>query len=121
MKYLDFDYSEDVHDVGVFEAMVAMSSPLQLAAARAEVVRVLAWAHEAYPDQRAPLDEGGEWDYQLDGLQELTAVETLDFDVARQQLVMQLGPFGPPRHSLTLSLMGTVQFCVAFRAQFEVD
>jgi hypothetical protein len=48
-------------------------------------------------------------------------VETLDFDVARQQLVMQLGPFGPPRHSLTLSLMGTVQFCVAFRAQFEVD
>jgi hypothetical protein len=49
MKYLDFDYSEDAQDVGVFEAMVAMSSPPQLAAAR---------AHEAYPDQRAPLDEG---------------------------------------------------------------
>jgi hypothetical protein len=118
LRYLDFDYSEDTEDIGVFEAM-ATTSPQQAAAVQAEIVQVLAWAHEAFPGRRGPLvDGGGEWDYDLQAKQELTVPQTLEFDEATRRLEVRTGPAGTPRHTVTLAISGTPAFCAAFRDRF---
>lgn len=98
MGFLEFDYSEDAQGVGTFDAMASVRSG-QVAAVRAEVAQVLDWAHGAFPGLRAPLDEGGEWDFNLQEQQEEGAA--------------------PRWHTLTLSMGGGPQFCAAFRQRFH--
>lgn len=81
---------------------MASVRPGQLAAVRAEIAQVLAWAHAAFPGLQAPLDEGGEW----------------DFDLQEQQEPQEEGA-GPRWHVLTLAISGSPQFCAAFRLRFE--
>lgn len=117
LHYLIFDYSEDAHGVGTLDAMA--STPANaVAAVRAEIACVLDWAHATFPEQRAPLDDGGEWDFDLQGQQEWTAHEAIDYDPASQQFSVVPGPAGVVRHTLTLSLSGSAQFCDAFRQHF---
>ena len=119
LNYLDFEYSESEDGTGTFDAM-ASTSPQQVPAVHAEIALVLGWAHAAFPGSRGPLDEGFEWDFNLQGMQEFTAFETLDYDEDTQRLSVTAGPPGLPRHSVTLSLSGSARFCVAFRQQFEL-
>ncbi len=97
MDYLDFDTSEDEHGCATLEAMACVPAP-QAAAVQAEIQQVLDWAHATFPGQQAPLDEGGEWDYQVQQQPETVA--------------------GQPRQTFTLSLTGTPQFCDAFQGRF---
>lgn len=120
LNYLDFDYSEDPQGIGTFDAM-ASTRPEHVAAVRAEIAQVLDWAHAAFPGLRAPLDEGGEWDFNLQGLQEWSAFETMAYDENTRQFAVQLSPAGPPRHTVTLSLSGSPQFCAAFRQRFDPE
>lgn len=101
LRYLDFDYSEDEQGWGCFDAMASVLPP-QRPALQMEAAQVLHWAHATFAHQQAPLDDGGEWDYDLQEQQEST-------------------PSGPPRHTLTLSISGTPQFCDALRQQFDLD
>jgi hypothetical protein len=117
LHYLDFDYSEDEHGHGCFEAMAAVPAH-RVAAAREDIARVLDWAFAHFPDLRAPLEEGGEWDYQLESQQEWSVPETLRYDEVTGRFSVQPGEPGEPRHVLTLSLSGSAQFCEAFRRHF---
>lgn len=117
LKYLDFEFSEDAFGVGTFDAMASVHAP-QLAAVHAEIARVLAWAHATFVDQQAPLDEGGEWDYQLQGQQEWSAPVAIDFDADSGALREQVLSPAPVRHTLTLSISGSPQFCQAFTQRF---
>lgn len=117
LHYLDFDYSEDAQGHGTFEAMASVPAP-RVAAVRAEIARVLDWAHGAFPEMRAPLEEGGEWDYHLEGQQEWSAQESVSYDEVTGKFTSQLGQPGAPRHTLTLSISGSPQFCAAFRERF---
>ena len=119
LDYLDFDYSEDTEGVGVFDAM-ASTGPQQVAAVHAEIVRVLDWAHSTFGERGAPVDDGGEWDYDLQGMQEISRPETLDFDPVERRLGVRQGPPGTPRHTVTLSISGTPAFCAAFRREFDL-
>ena len=111
LRYLDFDYSEDTEDIGVFEAM-ATTGPQQAAAVHAEII-------EALPGRRGPVgDGGGEWDYDLQAMQELTVPQTLEYDEARGRLEVRTGPACTPRHTVTLTISGTPAFCAAFRDRF---
>jgi hypothetical protein len=96
LNYLDFDYSEDTEGIGVFDAMATVR-PEQLAAVQAEVAQVLDWAH-AFPGPRGPVEEGGEWDYDLQDVQEA----------------------GAQRRTVTLSISGSPAFCAAFREAFDL-
>lgn len=96
LEFLDFEYSEDAQGCGTFEAMASVRQA-QLAGVRAEIAEVLDWAETAFAGQRAPLDEGGEWDVDL---QE------------------QADGASPPWHLLTLSVCGSAAFCAAFRQRF---
>ena len=119
LHYLDFEYCEDALGGGTFDALASTLAP-QIAAVRAEIAQVLDWAHAAFPGMRAPLDEGGEWDFNLQGQQEWSAHESLDYDESTGQFSIHAGPPGLLRHTVSLSLSGGPQFCDAFRARFEL-
>jgi hypothetical protein len=120
LDYLDFDYSEDDQGYGTFDAMASVPSP-RVAAVRAQIAQVLDWAHADFAGMRAPLDEGGEWDYELQGQQEWSAPESIRYDELTRQFSSQLGAPGAVRHTLTLSISGSAQFCRAFRLRFGVQ
>lgn len=116
LHYLDFDFSEDEEGHGSFDAM-ASAAPAQLQALQAELQRVLAWAHRTFGPP-APLEEGGEWDYELQGVQEVPAPLDVRYDAASDRIALQPGPPGTPRITLSLTLTGRQPFCDAFRAEF---
>jgi len=118
LSYFEFDYSEDADGVGTFDALAA-TAPVHSAAVLAEIATVLAWAHDAFEAQRAPLEEGGEWDYDLQGWREFSAVDALDFDEHSGELSVQPQPAGTARHTVSLSITGTSGFCAAFRERFH--
>jgi hypothetical protein len=120
LNYLEFDYSEDADGVGTFDALAA-TAPAHNATVLAEVATVLAWAHHAFEAQRAPLDEGGEWDYDLQGWREFSAVDVLDFDDHSGKLSVQAQAAGAARHSVSLSVTGTPGFCAAFSERFQLS
>lgn len=96
LHYLYFDYSEDDAGCGTWDAMASVR-PAQMDALRAEVAQVLDWAHSEFADQHGPLDDGGEWDYDLQGAHEAD------------------------RYTLTLTISGTPAFGAAWRTQFGGD
>lgn len=119
LSFLDFEFSEDAEGQGTFDAM-ASAEPARLAALEAEVVRVLQWAHAEF-GAPAPLDDGGAWDCELQGVQEVATALDVRFDAAARRLRMQPRDAAPPRTTLTLTLTGTPAFCDAFRAEFAIE
>jgi hypothetical protein len=119
LDYLDFDVSEEADGSGSFDA-VASVTPQQLAAVHADIVTVLDWAHDTFAGQRGPLDEGGTWDFDLQSVQEWRLPETLAYDEGSRRLTVRAGSAGVPRHTVSLSIVGSADFCDAFRAQFEI-
>ena len=96
LHYLDFDYSEDDAGCATWDAMASVR-PAQLGAVQAEVALVLHWAQQEFADGHGPLDEGGEWDHDLQCLPE------------------------GERYTLTLTISGTPAFGAAWRAQWGSD
>jgi hypothetical protein len=119
LRFLDFDYSEDGAGRGVFDAVAAVRAE-QLDALHGEVSAVLAWAHEEFGEAR-PLDEEGEWDFDLSGAVETSVPQHMRFDPATAGLYVSAGPAGMARHVLSLSLSGSPAFCAALREQFQLE
>jgi len=120
LHYLDFDYSEDAEGTGTFDAM-ASTTPQHAAAVQAEVAQVLGWAHAAFPQARGPVEEGGEWDYDLHGTRETTASERLEFDEQSGRLAVLPGADATVRHTVHLAIGGSVAFCAALREHFGLE
>ena len=96
LHWLDFDYSEGNDGTGVFDAMASVELR-HAAQVQAEIDVVLAWAESTFAGRRAPVEEGGEWDAQLDISEEDTH---------------------PPRRCFSLSIGGTLAFCQALGERF---
>lgn len=120
LSYLDFDYSEDADGTGTFDAM-ASAAPAQMASLQAEIQAVLGWAHAHFPGACGPSEEGGEWQYDLQGVQEVSTPLSLDFDALTGDIRTAPGPSMPPRTTLTLSISGHAQFCTALREAFGIE
>lgn len=120
LNYLVFDYSEDAEGHGSFDAM-ASALPAQAVALQTEVQQVLAWAHQQFPNAQGPLEDGGEWDHELQGTQEVATSLAVTYDAAASRLQWQPGTPGAPRLTLSITLSGTPAFCAAFRDAFGVD
>lgn len=120
LNYLGFDYAEDTAGIGTLEAMASIW-PEQVPAVYAEIVQVLDWAHAEFPERRGSLDESFDWDYDLQGMLEFTAPQTLHYDEIARRLTVDAGPTGKPRHTVTFSISGTPGFCAAFRQQFGLE
>ena len=117
LDYLDFDCSDDHQGHGSFDAMAAVA-PAQLPALQAEIVAVLQWATRHF-GERAPLEEGGEWDCALAGVQEVAT--PLAVHLAGDTLQLQPEGGSTKRITLTLTLTGNAAFSAALRAAFGLD
>ena len=124
LHYLEFDYSEDDEGTGTFDAMASVAHA-QVAALYAEVSSVLAWAHSQFPDTCAAQEDGGQWQYDLQGVQEQTTPLVLDFDVDVDVddacLRSITGAPAAVRTVVTLSISGSAQVCGALREAFGID
>lgn len=124
LDYLDFEYSEDDHGQGTFDAMASVL-PAHVSALHAELTQVLAWACNTFGPDSGPLDEGCDWDYDLQ-LAEAGAAAvqaSITFDAPTRSLCVYVPPGAAPhiRHTVTLTLGGTPAFCAAFRQVFVQD
>jgi hypothetical protein len=94
MNFLSFDLTEVDDGVSSLEAM-ASTALEQHAAVMAEVQQVLDWAWRRYPGSHGPLDDGMDWDHDL-------------------QVAIEGGGW----HTVTLTLTGTARFVEEFIAAF---
>lgn len=120
LRYLDFDYSEDHEGTGTWDVMASVTPP-HLPELLAELTQVLDWAYEHFPGQRGPIEEGCDWDYDLQGIQEVLSTLQLHYDEDTRQIHLQKYPPGLPRNTVTLSLSGTLAFSEALRVRFDLD
>lgn len=97
LDYLLFDTSEASDGTGLFDAMAAVA-PEAAPAVEAEIAQVLAWAEAQFPGGRAPVEDGGDWDADLQLTDETQGGQTL--------------------RVFTLSIAGSEAFCTAFLARF---
>lgn len=118
LHFLDFEHTEDEDGNGSFDAM-ASATPTQLPPLKAEILRVLTWAEAEFPHARGPLESGGEWDFELQGVSEVAT--TLAVEPAGDELRLTPRETGAPRVTLSLTLSGSPDFCTAFREAFELE
>jgi hypothetical protein len=64
MHYLTFEHSEGAEGVTTLEAMASTAAG-QHAAVMAEVQQVLDWAWRRFPQSHGPVDDGMDWDHDL--------------------------------------------------------
>jgi hypothetical protein len=117
LHYLEFDFSGDEEGHGSFDAMASVP-PAQFPALQAEVLRVLGWAERAF-GPAAALEEGGEWDYELQGTRENTTPLRVLYGAGG----LDLHDAAPATARITLSLTvgGTPAFCEALRGAFGLE
>lgn len=94
MRYLSFDLSDGDDGVTTLEAM-ASTDAAQHAAVRAEAQQVLDWAWQRFPHGHGPVEDGMDWDHDL-------------------QVHVEAGQW----HTLTLTLTGSPAFVEAFLQAF---
>ena len=91
---MNFDLSEDADGVITLEALAATAAE-QHAAVMAEVQQVLDWAWQHYRHSHGPVDDGMDWDHEL-------------------QVQVEDGRW----HAVSLTLAGSPRFVEAFFAAF---
>jgi hypothetical protein len=97
MHYLTFDLSDADDGVTTLDAM-ASTSAAQHAAVLAEVQQVLDWAWRHFPRSHGPVEDGMDWDHDLQ--------------------VHVGAPADGHWHEVSLSLAGSPRFVEAFLAEF---
>ena len=94
LRLLTLDVSDNDEGVVTIEALASTAAE-QHAAALAEAQQLLDWAWRAFPHTHGPADDGGEWDHDLQAVDE-----------------------GGGWHAVTLTLTGTAEFAEAFVQAF---
>jgi hypothetical protein len=119
LRYLEFDFSDDTDGVCTLDAMASVAVS-DLPALRAEIEQVLRWAFEHAGGQRGAPEEGGEWDFDLQGPQEWPEASHWRFDAQRRQLEAPRGAAVSDAgwHTVSLSFSGSEAFCQALRSRF---
>lgn len=97
LHYLTLDRSETDDGLVVLEAL-ASTREEQHAHALAEVQQVLDWAAQRFPHSRGPVEDGGDWDHDLQVHEEAGGWRTV-----------------------TLTLAASPAFAAAFEAAFLID
>ena len=117
LSYLDFDYSEDEQGIGTWDAMACVI-PDRVSAVAHEIGQVLTWATQSFTGRQGALDDGGDWDYDLQAQDDEGQPLVANFDAERGQVTLATSPYG--RTTVTLSLAGSPQFGAAFEDAFGV-
>ena len=120
LDYLDFEYSEDEDGNGTWDAMASVADK-RWHALLAEVHQVLLWAHQDFHGRRAPLEEGGDWDYDLSA-QDDDHGHAIALRWNTQSGQLDAAVPQPGSHTtLTLTLTGNAAFGDALRQKFGLE
>lgn len=117
LDYLDFDYSEDDEGTGCWDAMASVPPP-RVPALAAEIEQLLRWAHGSFAGRRGPVEEGGDWDYELQAQDEAGGLLAWRYDARSATLQSPAGAQG--RTTVSLSLSGSAAFGQALAEAFGV-
>ena len=112
LSYLVFDRSEDEDGNVNWDAMASVSAS-RVPDLVAEVQAVLAWADAHF--KCMPLDDGGDWDLDLQAQDDEGQTLPVHWDAGQ----LQLAAAGTGRSTLSLSISGTPQFAQAFDATWH--
>lgn len=115
LDYLDFDYSEDDEGTGCWDAMASVPATRVPALAR-ELEQLLRWAHADFAGRRGPVEEGGDWDYELQAQDDGGQTLPWRFDAAAARLHCVAA--GDGRTTVSLSLSASAAFSEALREAF---
>ena len=118
LDYLDFDYSEDEEGTGTWDAMASVKAE-RVPALAAEIEAVLRWASQKFPGRQGAVEEGFDWDYDLQAQDDGGAALPAGFDTRTGSLRLAAAATG--RTTVTLSLSGSAQFGAALRQAFGLD
>ena len=118
LDYLDFDYSEDDEGTGTWDAMACVAAQ-RVPALATEIEQVLAWASKKFAGRQGPVEDGSDWDYDLQAQDDNGAPLTAAFDKATGQLRLEASATG--RTTVNLSLSGSESFGDALREAFEIE
>lgn len=120
LDYLDFEYSEDEDGNGTWDAMASVADT-RWSALLQEVAQVLRWASQDFRGRRAPLDEGGDWDYDLSAQDDDNARPLrIRWEHASRSIEAE-APQAGGYTTLTLTLTGTTAFGDGLRDAFELE
>lgn len=97
LQYLTFDLSDAGDDIAILEAMASTRAEHH-AAVLAEAQQLLDWAWRHHPHSHGPLDDGGEWDHDLQVHREDEHWHTVTLTLTARPHVAQalLAAFDPP-------------------------
>ncbi|WP_417284349.1 hypothetical protein [Comamonas sp.] len=118
LDYLDFDYSEGEEGTGTWDAMACVKAE-RVPALAAEIEQLLRWAQQSFAGRQGAVDDGFDWDYDLQAQDDDGASLPARFDAASGRL--QLATAAPGRTTVNLSISGSQQFGDALREAFELD
>lgn len=120
LQYLDFDYSEDEAGQGTWDAMASVPQA-RWSDLLAEVAQLLHWASHDFAGRQAPLEDGGDWDFDLSAQDDDNGCPLrLRWDRASRAITGD-APQPGGYTTLTLTLTGTAHFGDALRASFGLD
>ena len=120
LDYLDFEYSEDEDSNGTWDAMASVAAA-RWPALLDEVRQVLHWAQQDFRGHRAPLDEGGDWDFDLSAQDDDNGrAQRMRWD-AKTCTIDAEAPQPGGYTTLTLTLTGNCAFGDALRQAFALE
>jgi hypothetical protein len=124
LQYLEFDCSEDTEGVVCWDAL-AQPAASHTAALLREVTQLLSWASRFSPQGPGPLDEGADWDFDLQiqlhpPHSPHSTPAQAHWHAAQQTLDIHPAPGPGDRVELSLSLSGTPAFAQALREHANV-
>ena len=123
LQLLDFDCSDDADGVVCWDAL-AQPDPAFNPALLQEVVRVLVWAHAFDTQGPGPLENGANWDFDLQVtlVQEGARSQVVQprFVPSENRLTLLPEPQAHQCMALSLTLSGTPAFVQAFSEAFDL-
>ena len=118
LSYLIFDPSEDDQGNVNWDAMASVVAE-RVPALQAEVEQILHWACTGFAGSHGPLDEGGDWDVDLQAQDD--DGQPLPLTWQPDDGKVRLTAANQGRTTLTLSLSGNAQFAQAFEARWLAE
>lgn len=113
LDYLDFDYSEDEQSTCTWDAMASVYAE-RVPALASEIEQVLCWATREFEGRQGAIDDGGDWDYDLQSQDDEGQPLPASFDAGAGKLMLAASANG--RTTVSLTLAGSAQFGAALAA-----
>ena len=118
LDYLEFDYSEDEEGTGTWDAMASVKAD-RVPALAAEIEALLRWASHQFAGRQGAVEEGYDWDYDLQAQDDNGQLLNARFDRAAGKLELHASATG--RTTVNLSLSGSQYFGDALREAFDLE